>query len=173
MPDRKILEPALRVAGGGSEESLNRNSSCETNYAMKPPRARRVVRSLIVLLTISAWFVASDHCALAGTLLRSTAAAAPAQESCPGHSQPKKEEKQSKLPCCKTLVATSAPAKIAGGYQADLFVIQPFQNAEFDFVLKHFALSALELDTGPPASLSFAESVLQRSLHAHAPPCLS
>jgi len=31
-------------------------------------------------------------------------------------------------------------------------------------------LSPLELDTGPPFAGSFAESVLQRSILAHAPP---
>ena len=33
-------------------------------------------------------------------------------------------------------------------------------------------LSPLELDTGPPFAGSFAESVLQRSILAHAPPSL-
>ncbi len=33
-------------------------------------------------------------------------------------------------------------------------------------------LSPLELDTGPPFAGSFAESVLQRSILAHAPPVL-
>ena len=51
-----------------------------------------------------------------------------------------------------------------------------------DFVLKKYFPNAalpeisrpssllLALDTGPPGALSFSESVLQRSLLAHAPP---
>ncbi len=34
-------------------------------------------------------------------------------------------------------------------------------------------LSPLELDTGPPFAGSFTESVLQRSILAHAPPVLT
>lgn len=136
--------------------------------------APQFARVAIVLVTIMAWFVATDHCALAGVLLRPAFAAAPAQESCPGHSsQPEKKQSQGELPCCKTLAATTAPAKISAGYHANQFVLQPYLAADFRLVMGRLAAPPVELDTGPPDLRSFAESVLQRSLLAHAPPVLA
>jgi len=123
---------------------------------------------VIVLLTIATWFVASDHCALAGVLSQPVAAPA-AHESCPGHSsQPEKKPSQGEVPCCKSLVAMPAPMKIAAGYDLNLFVLQPYFAADLPLVSK----ASAELDTGPPDFRTFAESVLQRSLLAHAPPVL-
>ena len=138
---------------------------------MRPRLASQLTRVVIVLVTIVAWFVASDHCALAGMLQRA-AAAAPAEESCPGHSQPEKKQSSSELPCCKTLTATTATAKITTGYHASQFVLQPYFAADFQPFVTHPEKPLLELDTGPPDLRTFAESVLQRSLLAHAPPLL-
>ncbi|MEO7166593.1 MAG: hypothetical protein ABI016_06095 [Chthoniobacterales bacterium] len=140
-------------------------------------RSRHTVhfaRVVIALLTFSAWFVASDHCALAAALLRPAASiSAPAQESCPGHSQPEKKQSPSELPCCKTLVATTAPAKISAGYDLTSFVLQPYLASAFQLLPGHSDAPSAECDTGPPEARTFAESVLQRSILAHAPPCLS
>jgi hypothetical protein len=42
--------------------------------------------------------------------------------------------------------------------------------AELMLVPPRVVFQPVSLDTGPPRSLSFAESVLQRSVLAHAPP---
>ncbi|MEO5717228.1 MAG: hypothetical protein ABIR29_01495, partial [Chthoniobacterales bacterium] len=91
--------------------------------------ALQIGRALIVGLTMAAWLVAFDHCALAGVLIHPVAATA-IQESCPGHSQPEKKQNQSELPCCKSLTATTAPLKISAGYDATSFVLQLFFSAD-------------------------------------------
>lgn len=97
----------------------------------------------------------------------------PVQESCPGHApQPEKEQNQSDLPCCKSLAATTAPVKISAGYDLSLFVLQSYLTADFAFISGNADAPLAELDTGPPDLRTFAESVLQRSLLAHAPPLL-
>jgi hypothetical protein len=138
---------------------------------VKPPRTPQLARVVIVLVMLAAWFVASDHCALAAALMRPVAAT-PAQESCPGHSQPEKKDNQRELPCCKSLFATAAPAKISASYDANLFVLQPYFAADFQLVIGTSHAPLAELDTGPPDLRTFAESVLQRSILAHAPPVL-
>ncbi len=141
---------------------------------MRSRHTAHFARVAIALLTMTAWFVASDHCALAGVLLRPAAAtSAPAQESCPGHSQPEKKQSPSDLPCCKTLVATPAPAKIFASYDASAFAVQPYLSTDLALVVWQTDAPSAELDTGPPETRTFAESVLQRSILAHAPPCLS
>lgn len=126
-------------------------------------------RLAIVLLTIAAWLVASDHCALAGVLLQPTV-----ENSCPGHSsEPEKLPYHGEVPCCKALNVTLAPAKISGGYDLNLFELQPYLVFDFQLVFGTSAAPAVELDTGPPGLRTFAESVLQGSLPAHAPPRLS
>ncbi len=121
---------------------------------------------------MAAWFVAFDHCALA-SVLKSPLVAEPAQQSCPGHSQPEKKQSQGELPCCKSLAATTAPLKISAGYDTTSFVLQLFFPADSPLVLGHSEPRIDELDTGPPEARTFAESVLQRSILAHAPPRLS
>ncbi len=118
---------------------------------------------------MAGWFVAFDHCALA-SVLKSPLVAEPAQQSCPGHSQPEKKQSQGELPCCKSLVASAAPLKISASYDSTLYVSQPYLAAAFDLILDHFAAPIIELDTGPPEIRTFAETVLQRSILAHAPP---
>ena len=126
-------------------------------------------RLAIILLTIAAWLVASDHCALAGVLLQPSV-----EDSCPGHSSaPEKTPDQGELPCCKALSATLAPAKISAGYDLNFFGIQPYLETDFPLVFEHSSVPSAELDTGPPEIPTFAELVLQRSLLAHAPPRLS
>lgn len=121
---------------------------------------------------IAAWFVASDHCALASVLIRPVAAPS-AEEHCQGHSQPEKKPSQGEMPCCKSLAATVSPAKVSAVYDTTLFVAQPYLATDSLLVFWHSDEPSIELDTGPPGARTFAESVLQRSILAHAPPCLS
>jgi hypothetical protein len=139
---------------------------------VKPHRTLQLARVAIVLVTIAAWFVASDHCALANALTHPIAALS-AQEHCPSHSQPENKHSQGKLLCCKSLVATTAPTKIFAGYDTNLFVARPYLATDPLLVFAHHDAPSAELDTGPPGVRTFAESVLQRSILAHAPPFLS
>jgi hypothetical protein len=87
------------------------------------------------------------------------------------HSGPAKEKPVANLPCCKELRALAShagksvatgPSQLVGGvrdYVAAIFVMPPRLTAR-----------VFALETGPPHSLSFAESILQRSILAHAPP---
>jgi hypothetical protein len=117
-----------------------------------------------MLLTITAWLLLSNHCALglSGTLADSG--------GCPMHSVPSKEKPAANLPCCKDLRAvvthavkgvTAVATQLVGtqNYVAAVFLTPP-----------HVTVQVLALDTGPPHCLSFAESILQRSILAHAPP---
>ena len=94
-------------------------------------------------------------------------------ETCPGHERPQKKEHRAELPCCKLLRATPAPAKIDAGHATTAFTLQPYLAADFQFLYSRSEAPTFELDTGPPEAHTFAESVLQRSILAHAPPCLS
>jgi hypothetical protein len=133
----------------------------------------RIAASLIrqwatVFLTITAWLLLSNHCALglSGTLVEADSVL----RGCPMHSAPAKGKPAANLPCCKELraIASHAGKSIAAGasrpvgvrdYVAAIFLMPPRVTARVP-----------ALDTGPPQTLSFAESILQRSILAHAPP---
>lgn len=85
------------------------------------------------------------------------------------HSAPAKQKPATHPPCCKELRAVASPVaksialvpRLEGSrdYAAEIFLPPP-----------HVAIEAFALDTGPPGAITFAESVLQRSILAHAPP---
>jgi hypothetical protein len=127
-----------------------------------------------IMLIFVAWFALSNHCVLGA----SCASAASVAKGCPMHmkssdSTPAKDKDSNRdMPCCKTLRAvTTAKISVAAN--------------TLDFALKEYFLDAappeisqpsrplLALDTGPPFAYSFTESVLQRSILAHAPPFLA
>jgi hypothetical protein len=123
---------------------------------------------LTVLLTITAWVLLSNHCALSAVTL--PVGAGVEASGCPMHSAPAKKKPAAKFPCCKDLravaakaVASAAPASIrfvgAQDYAVEILVSPP-----------RVAIGIDGLDTGPPGAFSFAESVLQQSILAHAPP---
>ena len=129
----------------------------------------RASQSLIVLVTIAAWFCLSNHCVLG---LGMTGPVVVAESTgCPMHSTPAKEKKPAtKLPCCKDLRAVAA--KFAGktmGATMRLVRVQDYSVGVFS-PPPRIALQLEGLDTGPPGNFSFAESVLQQSILAHAPP---
>jgi hypothetical protein len=130
---------------------------------------RHILSRTTALLTIAAWFCVSNHCALG---FNSRAAlAAPAEASgCPMHSAPAGGKPPANIPCCKDLRAIASPAvknihavvrQVVGmrDYGAAIVVAPP-----------RLTMGLLALDTGPPHLRTFAESILQRSLLAHAPP---
>jgi len=132
----------------------------------------RTSQAVTVLLTIAAWFCLSNHCVLGlGSAAHSSPDAAGEATGCPMHSAPAKEKKPAtKLPCCKDLRAIAAKSaanamaatiRLAGAqdYAVRIFPAPPRVTIEVE-----------GLDTGPPGRFSFAESVLQQSILAHAPP---
>ncbi|HEY8834785.1 MAG TPA: hypothetical protein VIM09_04315 [Chthoniobacterales bacterium] len=116
-----------------------------------------------VLLTISAWFLLSNHCAL-GIF------AAPAEAGgCPMHSAPAKKKPAAKTPCCKEIRAV-----VAKWVQVAALEMRPIASQDYaPGIFLRPSREAIEidgLDTGPPGRFSFAELVLQESMLAHAPP---
>ena len=124
------------------------------------------------VVSMVAWFSISNHCAL-GAIEPPVKAAKHACQNC-AHSTPAKDRKPANEPvCCKLLRATVAKTNDTGAGIAWAFVWQAsFATAIFAPDIAEAALLPEEVDTGPPFSVSFAESVLQRSLLAHAPPAL-
>lgn len=145
---------------------------------MQPENRIRVVttrnptplRASVVLVTLFAWFAISNHCAL-GMLESAKAAATHAACHENGRTPSKSPGQDEQSPCCKTLRATLVDlSKPLVSFDASAFALQPYLVGLIRFPEQRDLLRPLELDTGPPFSGSFAESVLQRSILAHAPP---
>ena len=126
----------------------------------------------VALVTTAAWFLAANHCVVANL------APKPAEhEHCaPAADMPADEGKPNDcdgLNCCKSLSAPAVFAKKLVGYDKAFYTLKDYVVSEFVFPSEQHDASISELDTGPPPTHCFAESVLQRSLLAHAPPFLS
>jgi hypothetical protein len=121
-----------------------------------------------------AWLAIVNHCALAGLLAMQ---AKPAVASChhsAGEQSPTKNKDANGSECCKTLHATLVAAKKLVDYDARLLTFQPYFVAPVILAIDpKVTLGGGELDTGPPFAKTFAESILQRSILAHAPPSLA
>jgi len=128
-----------------------------------------VIRFAVVLTTVVAWFSISNHCALGELITKIHSAVAPMH--CHGNQPaPSKKTGEEEMPCCKILRATlNGEAKVVEVASKTVLPIQDWVIAEL-ISAAQTQLSPLELDTGPPFTASFAESVLQRSILAHAPP---
>ncbi len=129
------------------------------------------VRFAVSFIAISAWLAASNHCAI-GATATGQVAKVPTHAGCPGHGSPKKDGKSGEMECCKSFPPASVDAgKTLVGYDANQFVFQIyFVTALISAEDSERELRPLELDTGPPRAHWFIESVLQRSILAHAPP---
>lgn len=131
---------------------------------------------MIALVTAVAWFLAANHCAVASFAAPLTAAST-GHEHCGGSSDtPADQEKPNDcdgLNCCKSLSAPASFAKKLVGYDKAFYAIKDYVVSQIVFLTEQHDASISELDTGPPPAHGFAESVLQRSLLAHAPPSLS
>ncbi|MEY2564735.1 MAG: hypothetical protein QOH88_2928 [Verrucomicrobiota bacterium] len=122
-----------------------------------------------VLPTLAAWLVISNHCALG---LDETAAKPEAKSGgCPMHSPPAPEKPAPvNLPCCKDLRALAPSAvKNVTAAASQLVGLRDYAALIVQIPSRRTTLR-LALDTGPPRALTFAESILQQSLLAHAPP---
>jgi hypothetical protein len=126
------------------------------------------VRSIVILFALAAWFGLSNHCALGVTV--PSPGGEPVEEGCPMHSAPAKKKPAAKTPCCKEVRAVVAKSLT----KVLTLTLRSADRADFgrDILVRppHVVTEVAGLDTGPPGSLSFAESVLQESMLAHAPP---
>ncbi len=141
-------------------------------------RSGRVWRGAVTVLAMVSWLALSNHCALGlATGDPHPGIGAPQHDCCASDvaNQPK-PAKKSTNPCCKTLqaVSISLAAKAFLGPKDQLLTkpialpaLLAFDRAEPN------KLTARFLDIGPPDKTTFAETVLQRSLPAHAPPAVS
>ena len=119
--------------------------------------------------------LAWNHCALAEFM--PVAQEAVATSHCHGSSDAPAPEKKERdcdgSKCCDALSAPSlAFAKSIVSYDASHFVAADYRAFEQSVFGCEYEAPIAEIDTGPPRSDSFAESVLQRSILAHAPPSL-
>jgi hypothetical protein len=133
-------------------------------------RTAKLCRVFVVLSTLAAWLSISNHCAF-GAVIAAQDAMAP-MHCHGGQSTPSKKSSGEEMPCCKVLRATvTSQEKLV---EAANKVFLPIPNGVVTELIfadeAHLQLVPLELDIGPPVAVSFAESVLQRSLLAHAPP---
>jgi len=132
-----------------------------------------MARLLTVIITVVAWFFVSNHCVLA-ELKDASKAKTSCHQPCCSNQLPAKSKEQGAVECCKTLHATlSGAAKDFAGYYSWLFALQLYFIGPVISANDSGQIPILELDTGPPFVSSFAESVLQRSILAHAPPVIA
>ncbi len=119
-----------------------------------------------------AWLVISNHCALG--LMERTEAAESEHSHCHGgttHHHDAPGEKGDTGECCKTLRVVPLTAKAEVKFDASKFEIQVFALVQMLAAQQTESLrTVFVFDHGPPRCISFAESVLQRSLLSHAPP---
>ena len=131
-------------------------------------------RAPIVLLAALAWLAVSNHCALGA--MEGLARMGP-QQSChdmgASHA-PAKHQNENGVECCKVLRATLMTyAKNLAPSDVSVCVNEPYFAGFILLPKLSRSIRPLELDTGPPFASSFTESVLQRSILAHAPPSLA
>jgi hypothetical protein len=155
----------------GIRKDLNISAFCRIKKDIVKCGPRKIDRFGMVLLTLVAWFSISNHCAL-GALESSKLVAVHA--SCHGGAPApaKLPAKGDAAPCCKLLRATVAKSDqpLIQNYFSGS--VQAWVSAALALAEQLHWRQSFELDTGPPFSESFAESVLQRSILAHAPPVI-
>jgi hypothetical protein len=131
-----------------------------------------MARLLTAIITAFAWFLISNHCVLA-ELPHASQTKASCHQPCCGDQAPAKNKTDNATECCKTLRTTlSGATKDFAGYDTSLFALQLYFIGPVISTNDSGPVSGLELDTGPPFVHTFAESVLQRSILAHAPPLI-
>lgn len=135
-------------------------------------RNAKLFQAIVAWLILPAWFLISNHCAIAA--VSSHEAAMPGH--CPMHAAAKQTPSKNKgcgdqSPCCKTLRALVAkPAKSIGDSAFEISKTYDYPGGLIVRPSEAITSHLWALNPGPPGGCSFAESVLQRSLLAHAPP---
>jgi hypothetical protein len=131
-------------------------------------------RAPIVLLAALAWLAVSNHCTLAAVEGPARMAAMQSCHDTGASHSPAKHQNENGVECCKVLRATlSTVAKTLAPSDISILANQPCFSGFILLPEQLRPIRPLELDTGPPFATSFTESVLQRSILAHAPPSLA
>ncbi len=133
----------------------------------------RLLRLPVVLIGILAWLAISNHCALAA--LPGTAKAPMAScHSSPLNHSPARPDRERGMECCKVLRATLLKfSDKSVAFDALAFLSHNYVVGILPVTDEAHLTRIIEWDTGPPGLGSFVESVLQRSILAHAPPSLA
>ena len=141
---------------------------------LKTLRAKTALRGLFILLTALSWLAVSNHCALGAFEGSSRMLGTPSCHGMHDSHAPAKQKKEGDVECCKVLRATLPTlSKSLVAHTFPTFALQQYSSALPWVSVQPRSIRPLELDTGPPNGVSFAETVLQRSLLAHAPPFLA
>jgi hypothetical protein len=134
------------------------------------------LRWATVTLTAVSWLAISNHCALGlATVETHEQDAVSAHDCCASEvpAQPR-PARHPTTPCCKTLRALSVSLDKSFVASATNLVGTPLEVITTTVMMSQPpALAHRLLDPGPPGGRTFAESVLQRSILAHAPPFLA
>jgi hypothetical protein len=131
----------------------------------------RFVRLPIITIGFAAWLAISNHCVIGAVEGAAKMSMASCHRTAPANQSPGKENQESGVECCKVLRATllTPSSNLAGadtlGFAAHDYIVALISAAD-----ELQLTPVIEWDTGPPGADSFAESVLQRSILAHAPP---
>jgi hypothetical protein len=117
------------------------------------------------------WLIATNHCAFG--LMKPTARAGAVHAHCHGGKSAPGEETpvDGMRECCKSIHGAPVPENVEAKFDATKSQLQLFALLQLLVPeISERALSSFVFDHGPPRAVSFAESVLQRSLLSHAPP---
>jgi len=124
-----------------------------------------------------AWLGLANHCALGLAMVESHGPEPVAVSDCCASNLPGKPapEKEPATPCCKTLrIVSVAPAEAPAWTARPLFAVAHEElGPALAISLLPATVEFFFLDSGPPHGGSALETLLQRSLPAHAPPALS
>ena len=134
--------------------------------------ASKTFRYLVVAISIAAWFSISNHCVIAGAVAAKTHAQS-ATSHCHGNLPAPSKKHDDVMPCCKGLNALEAKVVTVNANTID-FVAKDYLSALVLPIISEPHKLLIACDSGPPEGVfSFSESVLQRSILAHAPPSFS
>ena len=126
-------------------------------------------RFIFVIVLMAAWFSISNHCALGALIAKKPPMAG---MHCHGTQPAPSKPGEEQTPCCKVLKALTIAKVDIGAAPLD-FVLKNYPASELVVRILHSQTNTVAQDTGPPGALTFSESVLQRSILAHAPPRLA
>jgi hypothetical protein len=132
---------------------------------------RKSINLPLVAVGVVAWLAISNHCALAALEGATNMPTPGCHAAAPAGHPPSPHNKTGGVECCKVLRATllkSSSSLVAA--DAFAFVAQDYVVALISVTEEERLLRLTEWNTGPPLADSFAETVLQRSILAHAPP---
>ena|GEM_PF-1304087 len=131
----------------------------------------RVVGALAAI----SWFALANHCALGLAMVDGHGAAIVAVDDCCASKIPSKPARGEKpaAPCCKTLRIVSVATTEAPTWTARPLFAIAHEEPGAALAPVSQAIDSFFLDSGPPPGRGALETLLRRSLPAHAPPVVS